>query len=131
MLPLANATEVYGHIPAEENDSQMIAAQDKIWYDNPRSTDEYYAVVREAILRKFQKFDFSDYEGKEGVVKIDFELMANGSPKSSPEFLGTQDEKLKDLLNKCFKDAMPFPPFPKGINKKSQRFSLAVSFKNG
>jgi len=86
-------------------------------------------LIRESILEKFRKIDFSGYEGKAGVVKIDFELLANGLPKSGPDFLGTEDENLKKLLNQCFEDALPFPPFPKDLGQESQRFSLGISFK--
>jgi hypothetical protein len=113
-----------------KNTDQMLVAKDDAWYDKQRiSEQDYYATIRKAILDKFKEFDFSDYEGKAGVVKIDFELLANGSPKAGPEFIGTQDQGLKDLLTKCFEDALPFPPFPEGFEKESQRFSLGISFK--
>jgi chromosome segregation ATPase len=83
--------------------SQSIASQDEILYDNYDTSSEYYSVVRKAILSKFQNFDFSPYAGKEGVV---------------------------NLLKQCFQEAAPFPPFPKNLNKKSQRFALSVSFKS-
>ncbi len=113
----------------DKNDGQALASS-RTRYDRQNTTKkDYYNAVRSAILSRFKKFDFSDYEGKEGVVKIDFELFANGSPKKGPEFFGTKDEGLKDLLNQCFEDALPFPPFPENLGKESQRFSLGISFK--
>jgi len=108
-----------------------IASEEKSRYGNNTiaTTEDYYTVVRKAILDKFKESDFSKYEGREDVVKIDFELFANGSPKKGPEFFGTEDEGLKDLLTQCFEDALPFPPFPENLGKESQRFSLGISFR--
>jgi hypothetical protein len=128
MLPLSS-TRTYNDPQTENGQSSFVSAQDPWYDDEAASREEYYAKIREAILDKFREFDFSDYEGKEEVVKIDFELLANGLPKNGPEFLGTQDQKLKDLLTKCFEDALPFPPFPENLGKESQRFSLGISFK--
>ena len=127
MLPLAVSV---GLDDMEKIDSQVLAAEDQTWYDSQAVLREnYYVTIRAAILNKFKEFDFSDYEGKEGVVKIDFELLANGSPKKRPEFLGTKDPGLKNLLTRCFEDALPFPPFPEDLGRESQRFSLGISFK--
>ena len=127
MLPLSSSA---GLSSLDKIYDSSLVSGDQTWYDDQdASRDEYYAKVREAILSKFREFDFSDYEGKESVVKIDFELLANGSPKKGPEFLGTQDQGLKDLLTRCFEDALPFPPFPENLGKESQRFSLGISFK--
>ncbi len=127
MLPLSSSSRLDS---ADEINSQALASEDQAWYDSQNAlSEDYYATIRAAILSKFTEFDFSDYEGKEGVVKIDFELLANGSPKKKPEFLGTQDQGLKDLLTRCFQDALPFPPFPEALGKESQRFSLGISFK--
>ena len=127
MLPLALSA---GLDDMEKADSQVLATEEQTWYDSQTVLREnYYVTIRTAILNRFKEFDFSDYEGKEGVVKIDFELLANGSPKKRPEFLGTKDQGLKDLLTRCFEDALPFPPFPEDLGKESQRFSLGISFK--
>ena len=107
---------------------QALVSKDDTYDGQNKARETYYTTIRGAILNKFKEFDFSDYEGKEGVVKIDFELLANGSPKGAPEFTGTQDQGLKDLLTKCFKSALPFPPFPENLGKESQRFSLGISF---
>lgn len=112
------------------NAQRTLASKDDMWYAESDDIANYHSIVRKAILSKFQEFDFSAYAGKEGVVKIDFELSSDGSPKDEPEFIGTEDEELKSLLMQCFLAAAPFPPFPKNIKKQSQRFALSVSFKN-
>ena len=127
MIPLSSSL---GLDNADDIKNQALASEDEPWYDSPNALrEEYYTAIRGAILNKFREFDFSDYEGKEDLVKIDFELLANGSPKKDPEFLGTQDQGLKDLLTKCFKGALPFPPFPENLGKEPQRFSLGISFR--
>ena len=97
--------------------------------DREMSKRDYYATVRRSILEKFREYDFSDFEDEEDIVKIDFELLSNGSPKGMPQFLGTENQELKDLLTRCFENATPFPPFPENLGKESQRFSLGISFK--
>jgi len=114
---------------SEGGGHQTIAPDGDLWYDENSSIAEYHSIIRKAIFSNFQKFDFSAYADKEGVVKIDFELSADGSPKKGPKFIGTEDEGLKDLLMQCFKEAAPFPPFPKELKKASQRFALSISFK--
>jgi outer membrane biosynthesis protein TonB len=112
-----------------KSDYRVVAPKSDAWYNESDSAAEYHSIVRKAIFSKFQEFDFSSYAGKADIVKIDFELFADGSPKEGPKFIGTEDEGLKDLLMKCFKGAAPFPPFPKDLKKLSQRFALSVSFK--
>lgn len=94
------------------------------------SSDSYYTMIRETILDNFRKFNFLDYRDKEDYVKIEFELFSNGSLKEQPQFFGARDEKLKELLYQHFMEALPFPPFPENIKKKSQRFTIVISFKN-
>jgi hypothetical protein len=129
MASVAPLSDLSGRDLEKKYDEQKLASKNDLWYDEVDDSREYFAVVRKAILSKFLEFDFSDYADKVDVVKIDFELLANGTPKGAPKFLGTEDEELKSLLNRCFKDALPFPPFPENLKKASQRFALSISFK--
>lgn len=93
-------------------------------------SDDYYLKIRKTILDNFKKFDFLTYQNKADYVKIEFELFANGGLKEKPKFLGTEDEQLKESLYQYFLKALPFPPFPENLNKKSQRFTVVISFKD-
>jgi len=123
---VSNSSSAY---TVERNINQTLASDNDLSYTDDSSAKEYHSIVRRAILNKFQEFDFSAYAGKEGVVKIDFELSSDGSPRKGPNFIGTEDDGLKDLLLQCFEDAAPFPPFPESLNKEYQRFALSISFK--
>ena len=96
----------------------------------PLQWDDYYGVIREMILNNFKKSDFLAYQNHEDYVRIEFELFSNGSLKEKPQFFGTTDERLKEILYQHFLEALPFPPFPGNIKKRSQRFTVIISFKN-
>lgn len=96
----------------------------------PLQWDDYYGVIREMILNNFKKSDFLAYQNHEDYVRIEFELFSNGSLKEKPQFFGTMDERLKEILYQHFLEALPFPPFPENIKKRSQRFTIIISFKN-
>ncbi len=91
---------------------------------------DYYSMIREMILNNFKKSDFLAYQNHEDYVRIEFELFSNGSLKEQPQFFGTTDERLKEILYQHFLEALPFPPFPENIKKESQRFTIIISFKN-
>ncbi len=96
----------------------------------PLQWDDYYGVIREMILNNFKKSDFLAYQNHEDYVRIEFELFSNGSLKERPQFFGTTDERLKEILYQHFLEALPFPPFPGNIKKRAQRFTIIISFKN-
>lgn len=97
---------------------------------NGNASDDYYLKIRKTILDNFKKFDFLTYQNKADYVKIEFELFANGGLKEKPKFFGTEDEQLKESLYQYFLKALPFPPFPENLRKKSQRFTVVISFKD-
>lgn len=103
-------------------------SEQKAWYNENEDFERYYLTIREKIFDKLKKVDFSAYKGKVSYVKVEFELYPSGILKDSPRFYGTRDNRLKSLLNKCFQQALPFPEFPKSLNKSSQRFIIAISF---
>jgi len=90
----------------------------------------YYTMIRKTIIENFKKFDFLNYPNDADYVRIEFELFSDGSLKDKPQFLGIADNRLKDALYQHFLKALPFPPFPKNISKKSQRFTIVISFKD-
>lgn len=89
----------------------------------------YFNLVRKMILDSIQDVDIMSYKSDEEYVKIEFELYADGSLKTAPQFLGTNNEDLKENLYQYFLKALPFPPFPGTMKKRSQRFTIMISFK--
>jgi chromosome segregation ATPase len=91
--------------------------------------DGYFNLVRKMILDSIRDVDIMSYKSDEEYVKIEFELYADGSLKTAPQFLGTNNEDLKENLYQYFLKALPFPPFPETMKKRSQRFAIMISFK--
>ncbi|MFC1646414.1 hypothetical protein ACFL2Y_04480 [Candidatus Omnitrophota bacterium] len=104
------------------------SSQKKMWYSEKEEFEQYYYVIREKIFDKLKKVDFSEYRGKVSSVRVEFELYPSGILKSDPKFYGTRDRELKSVLYRSFQQALPFPAFPKSLNKSSQRFIIAISF---
>ncbi len=108
--------------------SNQLTSDEKMWHNEKKEFEEYYLIVRDQIFDRLKKVDFSEYKGKIDTIKVEFELYSSGMLKSTPKFYGTSDRKLKSILNRSFKQALPFPKFPQSLDKSSKRFIISISF---
>ena len=63
-----------------------------------------------------------------GEAQVSFVILADGRLKEGSLQISSTNESLNELVVKCIENAVPFPPFPKDLDKKEEQFSLTLSF---
>jgi TonB family protein len=88
------------------------------------SLDEYY----QSLLNRVQAFALFDRSRKEkGEIKLAFTLSNKGKLVNEPEVLETTNPGLNQYALKAIRQSSPFPPFPKGLDKKEETFKVTLS----
>jgi len=65
---------------------------------------------------------------KKGEVKVKFKVSSSGNLIGEPEVVKAVDQDLVPLTLKAIKNASPFPPFPKGLDKPEEVFFITIVY---
>lgn len=89
------------------------------------TTPEYNRLVSNKIN---QSAHLNSPRGKKGSVTLSFSLYREGYLTEDPHVTKASDHSLIPFAIKAIKDALPFPSFPKDIEKKEERFSITINY---
>ena len=119
----AVAKMVDGNIVTEKiPGSSEVSAVSKI--DDIR---EYRRVVTNKLNAMIAKFGHTD-SGK-GTVEVMFVIDAQGQLREEPRIISASNEGLVDATRAYIKQAAPFPPLPKDLQKPEESFHLVLEYK--
>lgn len=86
---------------------------------------EYYKLVADKV-RELALFGRPKRE--KGEIKLAFTLSCDGNLVKEPYIIQTDNLNLGNSALKAVKDACPFPPFPKELQKKEETFKISLSY---
>ncbi|MBL7156850.1 MAG: TonB family protein [Candidatus Omnitrophica bacterium] len=90
---------------------------------------QYYKLIREKIKKHVTR-NYTIFR-EEGRVDMAFTLTQHGSLKNMriDETKSSKNPQLRKTALRSVKNASPFPPFPKELQKRELTFSIAIIFK--
>lgn len=87
---------------------------------------EYYKLISNKINQAAQ---LNPPKDKKGEVSLDFVISYDGNLKSGPTVINTTNSSLALYAVYAVKDALPFPSFPKGLEKNEEVFHITIAYK--
>lgn len=91
-----------------------------------QGSSEYYKLVVDKI-KALALFDHP--KGEKGYIEILFTLYSNGRIKGEPKIVSSTNPNLDEITIKNMKNASPYPPFPKGLEKTEESFHVTLEYK--
>lgn len=89
---------------------------------------KYLSLIREKIEKAKVYPERARRDGKEGLVKVEFTILAEGKLKKVKVVKSSGKRILDQATIKAIKQAAPFPPIPKALRMKETKINLAVVF---
>ena len=88
--------------------------------------DEYYRMVVDKISSLVL---FTKPEKEAGLVVLSFTLDSRGYLKYEPKIVSLTNQGLGNIAIACLRNASPFKPFPKELNKTEENFLVTLEYK--
>jgi len=107
-------------LPLEKNNSDT-SQQNSLFF--------YFSLIREKIEQNKIYPEVARKKGITGKVKLNFSILSNGDIREIKILSSSGNDILDNSAIETIKRIIPFPPFPKDLQKDSISFVITISYK--